>query len=197
MKRTLLTLIFLGIIPFACHQIDDIYFKIDNLTCDVYKDDELSVILHPVDTISNNQVFFKINMTYGFISYNATRQSIDFSSPIYATIIPRQGQEGLKDKLTAIKILSSNNFNGKNAGTDLKESFRWHDIQWDGKQKSIDSLVIELNESEFFIEENPYFFKLILMERPKDNLQQTFDFDFVYESGNHQLVSSTTINWRK
>lgn len=196
MKRTLLTLILLGIIPFACHQVDA-YLKIDNLTCEVYKDDELSIILQPVDTISNNQVFFRINITYNFVSYHNTIQPFDLSIPIYAFDKRPPGFDGLKDKLSAIKILSSNNFNGHNAGIDLKELFKWHDVQWDRQKKSIDSLVIELNESAFFIGGNPYFFKLILMERPNDNLQHTFDFDFVYESGNHQLVSSTTINWRK
>jgi len=195
MRRTLLTLILLGIIPFACHQVDG-YFKIDNLTCEVYKDDELSLILQPVDTISNNQVFFKLNMTYDFISYNNTRQPFDLSTPTYATY-RRPGYDGLKDKLREIKIFSSNNFNGQNAGIDLKELFKWHDVQWDGEQKSIDSLVIAINKGSFLIGGNPYFLKLILKERPNENLQQTFDFDFIYENGNHQLVSSTTINWRK
>ena len=195
MRRTILTIILLGIIPFGCHQVDG-YFKINNLTCEIYKDDELSIILLPIDTISNDQLFFKINMTYDFISYNNSRQPLVLWTPLYAFSKGRPGNDGLKDKLKEIKITSSNNFNGQNAGIDLKELFKWHDVQWDGHQKSIDSLVIALNESAFFLDGNSYFLKLILKERPTDNLQHIFNFDFTYENGTHQLVSSTVINWK-
>ncbi|MDX6189715.1 hypothetical protein SGQ83_10160 [Flavobacterium sp. Fl-318] len=196
MKRNILILVFfLGIIPISCESVDP-YYKIDNLTCQAFKDEALTNVVKPIDIISENKVYFKINMSYTYVAnIEKSRQWFNFTTSAYAFSKGTPGIDGLKDKLKTIEIFSNNNFNGKPAGTDIKDLFKWHDVQWDGQQKTIDSLVIALNQSSFFIGGNPYFLKLILMGKPNDNLPQTFTFNFVYENGSRQLVSSTDINW--
>lgn len=197
MRRTLLILIFLGFIPIACEQVDE-YFSINDLTCEVFKNDALSDFLLPTDSALNNLVYFKINMAYDFVSYAPPIKLFDFATPLQAFSKGRPGNNGLKNKLKEIKICSSKSFNGLDVGADLKGLFKWHNIQWDGRQKPIDSLVIALNKEAFFIgESNKYFFKLILNEKPADVSQHTFSFDFIYESGNHLLIYSTIVNWKK
>jgi hypothetical protein len=197
MRRVILMIIFLGLLPFGCwEKVLDIYYEINDLTCQVFKDDSLSILIQPTDTVSNNQVFFKINMTYDYIADNRALQYFIFSRSLYAFSKGRPGRDGLKEKLSSIKIYSNNSFNGHVAGSDIKELFKWHDVQWDGQQKSIDSLVMLLNKTAFFVAESPYFLKLVLKEKPLDSLQHIFSFDFLYQNGQHQLVSSTMINWK-
>ena len=195
MKRYILILIFLGVIPFACEKAEP-YFEISNLTCQVYIDDSLLIQIQPTDSLSDNQVFFKIDMAYDYVADNRMVHFFEFSPALYAFSKARPGKLGLKEKLNTIKIYSDNNFNGHVAGADIKELFKWHDVQWDGQQKPIDSLITLLNKEAFFLG-NPYYLKLILNEKPIDSLEHTFSFDFIYENGKHQLTNSIKINWKK
>ena len=197
MKRVLLLFLFLGILPIACFQKVGYYFNITNLDCQVFKDDSLFTLVQPSDSLTANEVFIKIDVTYEYVGANSTSKGISFPGSIYAFDKPLPGKNGLKEKLNSIKISSNNEFNGHDAGSNIKELFKWHDIQWDGQKKPIDSLVILLNRECFFIGPNPYFFKLILNGRPTDSLQHVFSFDFIYENGNHQLIKTTKINWKK
>ncbi len=197
MRRIIFILLFIGLIPIACEKVDG-YFKITDLTCDTYKDDSLSQTIGLNDTITSNSIYFKINLSYDYISYNPTTPSFDFSQSALAYDKRKPGYKGLKDKLKSIKIYTDNVFNGNQAGSDLKDFFKWHDIQWDGQKKSIDSLVLVLNTESIFIgDANKYYLKVILNQKPIDGLNQVFNFDFIYENGSHQLISSSMIHFKK
>jgi hypothetical protein len=198
LKKALLTLLFLGLIPIACIDQRYPYFIIDSLNCQVYRDDGLTAGLSPTDSLSTTQSFYKINFSYNYISLIKNIEFFDFNNKAFAFSSEAPGFEGLKEKLSSIEIYSNKLFNGRPAKSNLKELFKWHDVQWDGMKKSIDSLVIALNKESFFIpDKHQYFLKLILNQRPTDSLSHIFTFDFVYKNGKHQTFNSTTINWKK
>lgn len=198
MKRILLTLLFLGLIPFACIDQKYPYFIIDSLNCQVYKDDELTSILNPTDSLSAASSFYQVNFSYHYVSLLKQRGLPDFSNSAFAFSSHPPGFEGLKEKLNSIDIYSDKLFNGRVAGSNLNDLFKWHDVQGDGQKKSIDTLVLALNKESFFIPDNQrYFLKLILNQRPADSLSHVFTFDLVYTSGKHQTFNSTTVNWKR
>jgi hypothetical protein len=157
LRRVILILLFLQIFQIACWHQEHPYFQFNSFSCLTFKDDALTFLISSNDTISTTQTYFKLTSSIQYVA----QRNLNLSNNAYGFKKPGPGDQGLKDKLSSIKIYSNNTFNGRAPSTDLKDIFTWDNIQWDGQEYSIDSLKNILNKEEPFLGQSDYFFKLI------------------------------------
>ncbi len=192
-KRWIFLLLFLGWIPLSCwKQEKNHHFQIDSITIQSFKDDQLNMLVQQTDSLTDSQTFFKLNMN---LSYIASIEIFDFSNRLYAFQKARRGGQGLKKKISDIKIYSDKMFNGRSPGENLKSIFLWENHS-NGDQNSIDELRDQLNRSEIFLGESSGYVKLILIEKPMDSLSHHLYFNLVYDNGSTQGAVTEKINWK-
>jgi len=192
LKRILIIVLFLGLIPAACWNKDvQPHTRLGDMSVQSFQDKSLTSQIIEADAITDSIIYFKLNSKATFIS---SLPKFDFINTSYAFRKAKPGYDGLKVKLSDIRITSDNLFNGNAEGTNLKTYFGWIFFD-DEPDNSIDKLMTELNEdSDCLLTGNDYF-KFVMNAKPTDSLSHRFTFDFIYVDGTVQSATSEKLTW--
>lgn len=196
MKKLILLLFFLGLIPLGCicTESDRAYMEIQDFELIVFIDGKNKQGTNVIAASQNFKLEIHV-LEYDYIVSNSQSFS-PFTSSAAATSCLNMGYNGLKPKIDSIKIYSDNYFNGIAPGENLDSVFhaQYYDVV-DGEKTQFtgefDLLKDYLNISIWNI--NQGF--LQLNTKPQDNIVHQFTVQLFFE--NKTLERTKTIHFRK
>lgn len=193
-KRFLFVLFFLGLIPVSCWYKDvPQYTSLGYMSVEAFYDESLIMPIADTDSISDSIIYFKLNSK---VSYISSLPKLDLTNTSYAMTKPKSGYDGLKIKLSDIRITSDNLLNGNAVGTNLASYFTWIVNEFQPIY-STNEFKEELNDnSNYFYYTGNDYFTLVLKTKPTDSLSHRFTFDFIYVDGTVQSTTSEKLTWQ-
>jgi len=162
------------------------------MSVEAFYNKSLTIPIVETDNISDSIIYFRLNSK---VSYISLLPKLDLINASYAMTKPKSGYDGLKIKLSDIRITSNNLFNGNVAGTNLASYFTWiageyHPVYSTAEFKD------ELNDDpDYFIYTSNKYLASVLNTKPTDSLSHHFTFDFIYVDGTVQSTTSEKLTW--
>ena len=179
----------MGMLPFSCRKPKYAYYVINNISLDKFKDHGLTKVIAATDSLTNDSVFIKLNMSTNYI---AQVLDLNFTNSCFATTKATNGYKGLKNKITDITFSSNKMFNGRPPNSSLIDLLKYSLYT----QQEISTLKKDLNDYAYVDNTGATPYRILyLTQRPTDSLRHVFTFQLIYENGTSNSAQ-VALTWK-
>ncbi|UTW61756.1 hypothetical protein KFE98_17355 [bacterium SCSIO 12741] len=190
LARSLLLLLFTGLIPIAC--CDDVmeYYQVDGIAV------TLSVNNHGEEDRVHVKPEHQITLDLHFTGFQYVAENPGFSlvTSAHATTCPKEGRGGFKDPISSITITSNKDYLGRSAGSSLNDFFAPF-FHTDDNDEPIEISYTELYEG---LNNSPYApnYARFLMKDKSDTTAQNLSLEVRFSDGARYQESVPELQFR-
>lgn len=193
--RTLLLLVFLGVLPVACCKQETLdYVYIQGMTLELA--DAAGTPLLSGASTTTAELEATLRFQFGLVA--PAPSGSPFAGPVQATSCPDEGTKGLKTAVTEVVLTSTGLFNGQGAGQSLNAFVRCslgNNVGSRGADFPLSQLADSLNAKE---EQGRRLYQPVFLRispKPTDNARQQFQVRLRVASAPDLTQSTPAISW--